>query len=254
MQWVVITGGGSGIGRILVHHFSKNYKVLTCGRRWSALQETQRTAPLPDHVVIVQADIGQAQDRQRLVQALPSEASVYLLVQNAAIGDPAPLPEIDLAHLESSFQVNVIAPLALVQLLRPRLQTGRILHMGTSVAHRPQFGTLTYGVTKMAFHRLYQQLNAEGMVCGSLSPGLVDTEGVQDHLAKARALGLDHVDYFDQALAHHWDTPPDQLVAFIMEVLEKDEATFSSQEWRFSEWRKAVEQAKAESGAKDDDP
>ena len=31
----------------------------------------------------------------------------------------------------------------------------------------------------MAFHRLYQQINAEsiGVPCGSLSPGMVDTEG-----------------------------------------------------------------------------
>ena len=39
------------------------------------------------------------------------------------------------------------------------------------------------GVTKMALHRLYRQLNAEGLVpVGSLSPGLVDTEGVRDHV------------------------------------------------------------------------
>ena len=70
-----------------------------------------------------------------------------------------------------------------------RAGRGRILHMGTSVAHRPQEGTLTYGLTKKAFHRLYEQINAEadlGVPCGSVSPGMVDTEGVQDHVRKAR--------------------------------------------------------------------
>ena len=78
-------------------------------------------------------------------------------------------------------RVNVVAPMALTQAFLPGLRAGngRIMHLGTSVAFRPQEGTLTYGVTKMAFHRLYQQINAEpiGVPCGSLSPGMVDTEG-----------------------------------------------------------------------------
>ena len=40
MDWVVVTGGGSGIGRALVNHFSKNNMVLTCRRRLAPLQET----------------------------------------------------------------------------------------------------------------------------------------------------------------------------------------------------------------------
>merc|ERR1712050_583271 len=100
----------------------------------------------------------------------------------------------DIAHFEEALRVNVVAPLALTQALLPRLVAGggRVLHLGTSVAHRPQQGTATYGVTKAAFHRLYQQLNAEGLgvPVASLSPGLVDTEGVRDHVQKARRLEL----------------------------------------------------------------
>ena len=48
-----------------------------------------------------------------------------------------------------------------------RAGRGRILHMGTSVAHRPQEGTLTYGLTKKAFHRLYEQgPDSEGLKIG----------------------------------------------------------------------------------------
>ena len=39
--------------------------------------------------------------------------------------------------------------------------------MGTSVAHNAQEGTLTYGLTKKAFHRLYEQgLNSTGFQIG----------------------------------------------------------------------------------------
>lgn len=146
-KWVIVTGGGSGIGRTLVHHFSKDYQVLTCGRRRSALEETKAGAVVEANVTVVVADIAKSEDRERFTNVITTnnDSQVYLLVQNAAIGDPATLDSIDPKHLEYAFQVNVVAPMALVQLLRPALQLGggRVLHMGTGVAHRPQKGTLT---------------------------------------------------------------------------------------------------------------
>jgi len=181
---VLVTGGGSGIGRALVHHFSRTHLVLTCGRRPASLHETRESAPLPDAVTCCACDIASATDREMLAKCLPLDAPLSLLVQNAAIGDPAPLTSIDVTHFEHALRVNVVAPLALTQTFLPHLRRGhgRILHLGTSVAFHPQHGTATYGITKMAFHRLYQQLNAEnglGVPVGSLSPGMVDTEGVR---------------------------------------------------------------------------
>jgi NAD(P)-dependent dehydrogenase (short-subunit alcohol dehydrogenase family) len=268
MKWVVVTGGGSGIGRAMVQHFSRHCKVLTCGRRLCALEETKRNAIVPDHVYIVEADIADGEQRKLFAQNLPSTAELQLLVQNAAIGDPAGLQAVDTDHLELAFKVNVIAPMSLTQLFLPALKRcgssqsrnhtrvgvttlidavsnaengcGRILHLGTSVAHRAQAGTLTYGVTKMAFHRLYQQINAEtsldGVVCGSLSPGIVDTEGVRDHVEKARSCALPHVKYFEEVFEKNSTTPMNELMLFVEELLAMDEATFASREWRFSEW------------------
>ena len=58
------------------------------------------------------------------------------------------------------------------------------------MAFNPQVGTSTYGVSKMAFHRLYQQLKVEledsGVSVGSVSPGVVDTEGLWEHVEQAR--------------------------------------------------------------------
>ena len=93
----------------------------------------------------------------------------------------------------------------------------------------------------MAFHRLYQQINAEqglGVVCGSLSPGMVDTAGVRDHLTKARAHGLPHVKYFDEAYRQGTMTPEDNLMVLVQNLLEMDPELFSSKEWRYSEWVK----------------
>lgn len=252
--WVVITGGGSGIGRALVHHYSRTHRVLTCGRRHDALLQTRQSAPQPDAVTTCSCDLALATGRQRLVECLPPDAPLALLVQNAAIGDPAPLAQLDIAHFEESLCVNVVAPLALAQAFLPHLRRGggRILHLGTSVAFHPQSGTATYGITKMAFHRLYEQLNAEalGVPVGSLSPGMVDTEGVRDHVAKARALHLPHVRFFDEAFEKQWTTPVEELMTLVDELLAMDAATFARREWRFSEWRKERRAAAAYEAAR----
>jgi len=247
MKWVVVTGGGGGIGRGFVQYFSHTQQVLTCGRRLSALEETKAGAPNPEQVHIVQADIGDASQRDKFVKSLPKDAQVMLLVQNAAIGDPSSFENISADHLEHALRVNVVAPMALTQAFLPALRAGngRVMHLGTSVAFRPQEGTLTYGVTKMAFHRLYQQINAEsiGVPCGSLSPGMVDTEGVIDHVQKARACNLPHVKFFDEAYSNNWLTPmegPKSLMVFVEHLLSMSSEKYSSQEWKYSEWASAL--------------
>ena len=35
--WIIVTGGGSGIGRAIVKHFSEKYNILTCARRKAPL-------------------------------------------------------------------------------------------------------------------------------------------------------------------------------------------------------------------------
>jgi NAD(P)-dependent dehydrogenase (short-subunit alcohol dehydrogenase family) len=252
--WVLVTGGGSGIGRALVHHFSRTHRVLTCGRRAALLEDTRDTAPFPEAVVLCACDIGSATGRDAFVTALPADAAVSLLVHNAAIGDPAPLQTLNIQHFEEALRVNVVAPLALSQAFLPRLQrgSGRILHLGTSVAFNPQRGTATYGVTKMAFHRLYEQMNAEGMgvPVGSLSPGMVDTPGVRDHVTKARAHGLPHVAFFDQAFERGWSTPVAELMQLVDELATMDAGEFSRREWRFSEWHKERSKGAAYSAAR----
>ena len=90
----------------------------------------------------------------------------------------------------------------------------------------------------MTIARLYEQINAEnlGVVCGSLSPGVVSTEGLSEHIDKARACGLPHVKYFDEVKQSDSYTPMHKLMEFVDRLVGLDETTFASKEWRYSEW------------------
>ena len=63
----------------------------------------------------------------------------------------------------------------LTQKLLPLLRQsrGRILHIGTNIAFNAQVGTSTYGITKMAFYRLYQQLKVDLEGTGMLAAFII---------------------------------------------------------------------------------
>lgn len=200
-RWAIITGAGSGIGAALSAELAGNgISVLAIGRRLLPLENTKKINP--EYIHVLQADIATAEGRDSILQAIPKTDEISYLVQNAAVGDPAMLGDIDIDDFELALKVNVTAPLALTQGFLGRLSKsrGRICHIGTGVVYNSQVGTATYGITKMAFQKLYEQLLVECPrhnvgVCNIL-PGMVDTEGVWDHYEKAKKLELEHAKYF----------------------------------------------------------
>ena len=239
--WAVITGGGTGIGAALAKHFaSKNLTVLITGRRLEPLQAVKRAHP--DKIKIISADIGREDGIDALISAIPPDASVKYVVQNAAVGDPAFLENLDRHHFEYAYSVNVTAPLFITQKLLPKLKlsNGRILHIGTSVGNYAQRGTATYGITKLAFYRLYEQLKVDlagtGVSIASARPGIVDTEGLWDHYKLAKSLNLPHTSYFDQAKESGEMLDADFVAHFLSFVLmETDDKEFSEKEWSISD-------------------
>ena len=163
-KWAIITGAGTGIGAGLAKHLAnKGINVLAVGRRLEPLQQVKED--FPEKIYPLSADIATDEGIDKIVQSIPTEDTLVYLVQNAAIGVPGKLGEIRREDFEYAIAVNVTAPLMMTQRLLPRLKLakgqGRILHIGTNIAFTAQTGTATYGITKMAFHRLYQQLKVD---------------------------------------------------------------------------------------------
>ncbi|XP_066923219.1 uncharacterized oxidoreductase SERP2049-like [Clytia hemisphaerica] len=204
--WAIITGAGTGIGAALVKELSKlnSFSILALGRRIAPLEKTKSECENKDQVTVISADISKNDDLQKIKSIISPEDNVKFLVQNAAVGLPDKLMDIKREDFEYALAVNVTAPLLLSQMFLPQLSKckGRIIHIGTGVAFNPQVGTSTYGITKMAFHRLYTQLQVElkgtGAQIAMVLPGVVDTEGLWDHYDLAKKQELPHTAYFDQ--------------------------------------------------------
>lgn len=238
-HWVIVTGAGSGIGASVVKELSKLnlFHFLAIGRRIACLEKTKNECVNSEKVFTLSADIGESNDLEKIKSFIPDIDGVKYLIQNAAVGLPDRLLDIKRRDFQYALSVNVTAPLLLTQMFLSQMKKcqGRILHLGTGVAFNPQIGTTTYGVSKMAFHRLFTQLQVElketGVSVASLLPGVVDTEGLWEHYELAKKQELPHVSYFDHVKKENKICTAELSAKFIKYVLVDSSDDEFSKEW-----------------------
>ena len=93
-EHILITGGGTGIGRVLAKRFAaKGWQVIIVGRRPELLQDV--VSQNPDSIRAITADVGKHEDHQ-IITSLVQEF-LHLLVHNVAIlGPVGPLLKVGL--------------------------------------------------------------------------------------------------------------------------------------------------------------
>jgi NAD(P)-dependent dehydrogenase (short-subunit alcohol dehydrogenase family) len=157
----IVTGASRGLGLALTRALvDRGWRIAVDARDGRALREAWPEAP---EDVLVSGDVTDPAHRQRLVNAAGDR--IDLLVNNASVLGPSPQPALAdyaLAELARVYEVNVLAPLALVQLALPRLVPGAaILHITSDAAVEPYEGWGGYGSSKAALEQLTAVLAAE---------------------------------------------------------------------------------------------
>src|SRR3954451_12504427 len=106
-----------------------------------------------------------AHPRPRQARVGAAGSRVHLLVNNASLLGPSPQPllaDYPLDVLERVYRVNVLAPLALIQLALPQLPAGaRIVNVTSDAAVEPYEGWGGYGSAKAALDHLSAILAVE---------------------------------------------------------------------------------------------
>jgi len=157
----VVTGASRGLGLALVRALAeRGWHLVVDARGGEALERA--TAEFDD-VVAVAGDVADPEHRRALVATAGER--IDLLVNNASLLGPSPQPalaEYQLADLIRVYEVNVLAPLALVQLALARLTPGAaILDVTSDAAVEPYEGWGGYGSSKAALEQLTAILAAE---------------------------------------------------------------------------------------------
>jgi NAD(P)-dependent dehydrogenase (short-subunit alcohol dehydrogenase family) len=157
----IVTGASRGLGLALTGALAeRGWRLVVDARSGEALEAA--TAPL-EQVVALPGDVSEAEHRKALVDAAGD--SIDLLVNNASLLGPSPQPALadyPLSELRRVYEVNVVAPLALVQLALPRLAAGAaILDVSSDAAVEAYEGWGGYGSSKAALEQLTAILAAE---------------------------------------------------------------------------------------------
>ena len=156
----IVTGASRGLGLALARALAeRGWRLVVDARGRAELEQAWRGVP---GAVAVPGDIVEARHRRELVEA--AGEPIDLLVNNASVLGPSPQPLTDypLAELRRVYEVNVLAPLALVQEAVPRLApSAAIVAVTSDAAVEPYEGWGGYGSSKAALEQLTAVLAAE---------------------------------------------------------------------------------------------
>ena len=179
---VIVTGASSGIGAATARAASRaGARVVLAARR------EERVTQLADELgnaIGVHSDVTVQADIDSLVQAaLDSFGRIDVLVNNAGQGLQATTEEISLDDLRAVLELNLVAPLAMMQAVLPTMRrqgAGSIVNVssGTTFADVP--GTGGYVASKIALERLSaiarNELDGTGIAVSTVIPFATSTE------------------------------------------------------------------------------
>jgi NAD(P)-dependent dehydrogenase (short-subunit alcohol dehydrogenase family) len=180
----LVTGGSRGLGLALTRALVlRGWHVVVDARDGERLARSVAALPDPSAVTAVTGDVVDDRHRADLAAAVQALGGLDLLVNNASVLGPSPLPPLaahPLPALLEVFEVNALAPLALLQLVVPALQAreGRVVNISSDAAVEAYEGWGGYGAAKAALDRATAVLALEHPALGvyAFDPGDMDTE------------------------------------------------------------------------------
>jgi NAD(P)-dependent dehydrogenase (short-subunit alcohol dehydrogenase family) len=168
MSVALITGASRGFGRALAIDLAKEgWSVVIDARHAGPLREVSELLESMGVAVLpITGDLADPDHRIELIESAGALGGLDLLVNNASELGPAPLPTLEhygLTDLRRVYEVNVFAPLGLIQAALPLLRRSRgtIVSLSSDAAAEPYEGWGGYGSSKAALDQLHQVLAAE---------------------------------------------------------------------------------------------
>lgn len=182
MRRVLVTGGGSGIGREIARAFADAGDAVTvAGRRAEALAETAEGRDMSIHA----ADVTQEAEVAALF-----DRPFDVVVANAGTGKAAKVANMRLADWQATLDVTLTGVfLTFRAALEGMAPGGRLIAIGSTASLKGGANIAAYAAAKHGVLGLVRSLALElaprGITCNAVCPGFVETD-----LAETAVRGL----------------------------------------------------------------
>jgi short-subunit dehydrogenase len=200
---ILITGASQGIGRALAEAAaSRGARVLAAARSGPLLAELAASVRAAGGVIeTVEADVTEAADRSRMVQAAEQHfGGLDVLVNNAGIGATGHFAEVGPDRLRKIMEVNFFGLTETTRVCLPALKKGNtpaIVNISSIAGKRGIPARSEYSASKFAVQGFSEALRAEldkdGIEVLVVCPGLTQTNFSQNMLEQKALMKMDHL-------------------------------------------------------------
>lgn len=229
---ILITGGGSGIGRALAEALhARGNQVIITGRRAAPLAETAAANP---GMVFATLDVADpAAVRNFAAQIVKDHPDLNVVINNAGVMKVEDLlaEPFDLDIAEEAIATNLFGPIRLTAALVPHLRAqaaATVMMVSSGLAFIPLAATPTYSATKAAIHSwsesLRHQLAGTSVEVLELAPPAVATDLMPGHAENPNSMPL--ADYTAEVigLIERQETPRGEILVGRVKPLRFAEA------------------------------
>lgn len=180
MKNILVTGGTRGIGLAITEKLiAEGYKVYAVYKE-STEQATKLAKKYGDKVMILQADLADKEQINRLIEEL-DDVQFDGIVNNAGIAYLTKWEELDFDEWDETLAVNLTAPVRLVHGLRNNLNDrAAVVNISSVDGFYAAFDTIAYAASKAALMSVTKSLAAvlgsNNIRVNAIAPGWVETE------------------------------------------------------------------------------
>ncbi len=181
---VVITGASSGLGEAAARRLAAEGAKLVLGARRLERLQALADALSPAAVSVVQTDVTDAAQVQRLVDhAVEAHGALDVIVNNAGLMPHSPLERGKIADWDRMIDVNIKGVLYGIAAALPHMKargSGHIINVSSVAGHKVRPGSAVYAATKAAVRMISEGLRQEvkpyNIRTTVISPGAVESE------------------------------------------------------------------------------
>jgi 3-oxoacyl-[acyl-carrier protein] reductase len=190
----IVTGASRGIGAAIARRLAMDGAKVVVNFAQSERAAGQVVAAIESaggEAVAIKADLSDtAQIALLFDAAMKKFGRLDILVNNAAMAEPAPLASSGIEHYARHFDLNVRGVLlATAEAAKHMTAGGRIINISSGVVRQRAGGYGVYAATKAAveaFTRCHAaELGKRGITVNSVAPGVTDTDMLRSAMPEA---------------------------------------------------------------------